>query len=390
VSWIHFSNIGMIHLLWVVPGMALFFWWASRRRREAVSRVTGLKGLVSLKRSRRSLRAAVYLASLLFLTVAVLRPGWNPEPMTVRQEGRDVVFAVDVSRSMLARDLAPNRLERAKLAILDVLPVLDGDRVAVVAFAGSSSVVCPLTRDYGFFRWAVEGLSPGSTEEGGTLMGDAIRRITEDVFDPLENRYKDLILITDGEDQESFPAEAAAVAGRQGVRIITIGLGDDMRGSPIPVETDSGETRYLEDNGVRVITRLVPDTLRQVATATPGGRYLHAATGVFDLGEIYRDLIQSEQSRDLSEVEITIYQEKFQLFVLAAFLLLVFELLIGEVPGSFRWAWAGRVLMGVRAPARALKRAAVRVVPGRGRVRGTPQPEKNSGELLSGENSERS
>ena len=132
---------------------------------------------------------------------------------------------------------------------------LENDRVALVAFAGRAVVVCPLTRDYGFFRWAVEGLSPLSGGGGGTLIGDAIRKVTADLFDPLEKRYKDLILISDGEDQDSYPAEAAAAAAEQGVRIIAIGLGDDRKGSRIPVEDSSGHRSFLTYEGREEIDR---------------------------------------------------------------------------------------------------------------------------------------
>ena len=328
---VHFSRLGMLHLFWIVPLMVLFLYLAGRHARRALGRITRRGELAVVDPARRTFRLVLYLAALALLVVAMMRPGWNPEPVTVRQEGRDVVFVVDVSRSMLAQDLAPNRLERAKLAILDVLPMLDGDRVGVVAFAGSATVVCPLTRDYGFFRWAVEGLSPASTTEGGTLLGDAIRKVSEDVFDPQEKRYKDVLLISDGEDQDSFPVEAAALAGAQGVRIIAIGLGDEATGSRIPVSGSPGNQVFLTDRGREVWTRLHPEILRQVALATPGGRYLHAATGVFDLGEIYRDLVRNEAGRDLGEMEITRYQEKFQLFLAVVFGLLVLEMLTGDV-----------------------------------------------------------
>jgi Ca-activated chloride channel family protein len=330
---LHFAALGMLHLLWVVPAAGLLLWLSGRGARAALTRFTALQGrLALLDRRRRLARQLLVLLALLAVAVALLRPGWNPQPMVVRQEGRDVVFAVDVSRSMLAEDLAPNRLERAKLAILDALPALQGDRVAVVAFAGEAAVVCPLTRDYGFFKWAVEGLSPASVEAQGTLIGDAIRKIATDVFDPREKRFKDLILISDGEDQGSYPEVAASVAGEQGVRILAIGLGNEAKGSRIPVDGSGPQRTYLSANGAEVWTRLQPLTLRKMALATTGGRYLHAATGTFDLGALYRGLIEGEKGRDFGPVEITRYQEKFQVFRLAALLLLAAESLLPERP----------------------------------------------------------
>jgi uncharacterized protein YegL len=331
----------MIHIFWLIPVLMIFVYISDRRSKKALGSMSMLSDQLStVNQSRRRLKSLLLLGAILLIVVAVMRPGWNPQPMMVQQEGRDVVFVVDVSRSMLAQDLVPNRLERAKLAIYDTVSTLEGDRVAVVAFAGNATVVCPLTRDYGFFTWAVDSLSPGSVDSGGTLIGDAIRKVSDDVFDPLEKRYKDLILISDGEDQESFPVEAAAVAGQQGVRIIAIGIGDDTRGSRIPIVDSSGNTIFLTDDGQEVWTRLRPDILRQVALATPGGRYLHASTGVFDLGDIYRDLISSKEGRSQRQVEIIRYREQFQLFILVVVALLLIEALLKEekrsIPGERR------------------------------------------------------
>jgi Ca-activated chloride channel family protein len=202
----------------------------------------------------------------------------------------------------------------------------------MVAFAGGSSVVCPLTRDHGFFKWAVEGLTPASVQVQGTLIGDAIRKIAAEVFDPREKRFKDLILISDGEDQGSYPEVAASVAGEQGVRLLAIGLGDESRGSRIPLDGPGPQRSYLSANGGEVWTRLEANTLRKMALATPGGRYLHAATGTFDLGALYRGLIAGEEGRDFGPVEVTRYQEKFQIFLLAALLLLAAGSLLSERP----------------------------------------------------------
>jgi Ca-activated chloride channel family protein len=331
---IHFTHPQLVHLFWIVPAAALFLLLTARRSARDVARVTEIESLNSARRGRKSIRSALLVAGTGMLIFSLTGPAWNPEPVTALQEGRDVVFAVDVSKSMRAQDLVPDRLERAKLAILDMLPSLSGDRVAVVAFAGGASLVCPLTRDYAFFRWAVERLSPSSAGQGGTMLGDAIRKVTDDVFDTQARRYKDLVLISDGEDQESFPVDAAAVAARAGIRIIAIGLGDPVNGSRIPVANPRGERRYLTDQGVEVVTYLRPETLRQVAAATPGGRYLHAATSAFDMGDIYRRLVQNQEKRSLDEVEITRYQHKYHLFLGAALVLLLAAMLLPESRGS--------------------------------------------------------
>ncbi len=233
---VHLDNARMLLLLVLVPAAAALMILAERRARASLERLSALHDrLAPVDQHRRRLSSLLLLLAAALMSVALARPGWKPAPITVRQEGRDVVFVLDVSLSMLAEDLAPNRLERAKLAIMDALPALEGDRLALVAFAGSASVVCPLTRDTSFFAWAVEGLTPASTDEEGTMIGDAIRKVATAVFDPRERRTKDLVLISDGEDQGSFPAEAAAAAGQQGVRIVAVALGAAGAGSRIPI-----------------------------------------------------------------------------------------------------------------------------------------------------------
>jgi uncharacterized protein YegL len=328
---VHLEGVRMLLLLLLVPAGAFLMILAERRARSALERLSALHAwLAPVDESRRRLSTLLLLAAVGLLVVALARPGWNPRPITVRQEGRDVAFVVDVSLSMLAEDLAPNRLERAKLAILDAVPALEGDRLALVAFAGSASVVCPLTRDSGFFAWAVEGLTPASAAEEGTMIGDAIRKVAADVFDPRERRTKDLVLISDGEDQGSFPAEAAAAAGQQGVRVIAIGLGSGSAGARIPLGEPGPDRTWLSYQGQEVLTRMHGDVLRQTALATPGGRYLEVGTGTFDLGQIYRQLTAGETRREYGEVQIIRYQEAFQVFLFAAFLLLAAEFLLGD------------------------------------------------------------
>jgi Ca-activated chloride channel family protein len=324
-----FNEPTVLLALWGVVALAVIAGIGIRRSRRLRLRFTRRAAeLAPVDWFRRSVRTALVLLALALVVVGLARPSWSARRVTVQQRGRDVAFIVDVSRSMMAEDLVPNRLERAKLAILDAVPQLEGDRVAVLAFAGSAHVIAPLTRDYHFVRWAVESLSPASVERGGSLVGDALRVTTEEVFDPLVKRRKDVILLTDGEDQGSYPIEAAAAAGRNGVRLIVVGLGDSARGSRIPRPGDT--EGYLTADGREVYSRLQPETLRQMASATPGGRYLDVGTGAFDLGGIYRNLILSEEAFAMGEVDIVQYEERFQLFLLVAFVLLIAAGLLGD------------------------------------------------------------
>jgi Ca-activated chloride channel family protein len=231
---------------------------------------------------------------------------------------------------MLAEDLAPNRVERAKLAIQDAVDKLEGDRVGLVVFAGSALVKCPLTHDYGFFRLMLDDVSTDSISRGGTMIGDAIRKTLDEVYDDQYKQFKDLVLITDGEDHDSFPFEAAEAAGERGVRIIAIGLGDENEGQRIPITDEQGRKTFVKYEGKEVWTRLDADTLRRMVNVTPGGKYLNVSTGTIDLGSVYKQLIASAEKKELESRTVKKYHEKFQIFLFVAFALLLGDMIISE------------------------------------------------------------
>ncbi len=330
----HIQNPHILLLLWALPLFWGAFAYAGWRRRQALERFAAANLLplinTTISISRRRWKAAMIMGAFVMLVIALSRPAWNPMPKQLRREGRDLVFILDVSRSMLADDLRPNRLERAKLAILDCIDRLQGDRVGLVVFAGTAAVKCPLTLDYGFFRMMLEDITVESVGRGGTMIGDAIRKTMDEVFDDQQKQYKDIILITDGEDHDSFPVEAAAEAGKRGVRLIAIGIGDEHQGRRIPVIDQDGQRSFLKYNGREVWTRLGADTLRKMVNATPGGRYLNVATGTIDLGEVYLKLVASAEKKALESRTIKRYEEKYQIFVALAVLLLCVEMMLGE------------------------------------------------------------
>jgi len=334
MSGVRLYEVGMLLLLWVIPALLGIYAYAAYKRRQAslaFAEMGLLKQLnIAVSNARRWWKAAGVLAAVALIVLALARPAWNPKPKTVTRQGRDVVFVLDVSKSMLAEDLAPNRLERAKLAIRDCLELLEGDRVGLVAFAGAAAVKCPLTLDYGFFRMMLEDISTNSIARGGTLIGDAIRKTIDEVFDDQQKLYKDVILITDGEDHDSFPVEAAEEAGKRGVRLLAIGLGDEDQGKRIPITDASGRKQFLSYKGQEVWTKLDADTLRKMVNNTPGGKYLNVATGAFDLGRIYQDLIASAEKKELEAKTVTLYEEKFQVFLALAFVVLCVEAATSE------------------------------------------------------------
>ena len=328
------QNVEMLYWLWAIPALAAVYFYAAWRRRLSLERfaepqlLTAINPWVSA--ARRRAKAILILCAFAFLVVGLARPAWNPVPQTFKRQGRDIVFLLDVSKSMLAEDLVPNRLERAKLAILDAVDKLQGDRVALVAFAGTTIVKCPLTLDYGFFRLALDDIGVESVSRGGTMIGDAIRKTLEQVFVSQEAQFQDIVLITDGGDQDSFAVEAAREAGKRGIRLIAIGLGDENEGRRIPIRNENGERSFLTYQGREVWSKLDADALRQMVNATPGGRYLNVATGTIDLGDVYTKLIASAEKRAFDEQTTERYEEKFQIFLAIAFVLLCMEMIVRE------------------------------------------------------------
>jgi Ca-activated chloride channel family protein len=287
---------------------------------------------VSLK--KQIFKAALLLVAFASIVVALTEPKWNPQARRITRRGRDICILLDTSRSMLAEDIKPSRLERSKIAIADLLETLAGDRVAIVTFAGNSTIKCPLTQDYAFVRLALAEVSTESTGRGGTVIGDAIRKATREVFDQKSRQYKDIILITDGEEhegQESFAVQAAEKAAEEGIRIIAIGLGDENEGARIPITGPNGEKTFLKYKGEEVWSKLGGDLLRNIVYATDGGKFLSVGPGTtLDLGQIYENLIASAEKRELESMTMFKYDEKFQIFVALALLLLVCEALISE------------------------------------------------------------
>jgi Ca-activated chloride channel family protein len=331
-------NLGNDKALWLLflvplvllPAYAWCFW-----RKAGVLRILASSEMLRKINSGVSLRKQVLKVALLVvafvaIVLALTEPKWNPQPQQIRRQGRDIAILLDTSRSMLAEDIKPNRLERSKIAISDLLQVLRGDRVAIVTFAGNATVKCPLTQDYAFVRMALADVSTESNSRGGTMIGDAIRKAADEVFDKQSRQYKDVILITDGEDHDSFPVEAAKKAAEQGIRIIAIGLGDDATGSRIPITSPDGQKTFLKYKGQEVWSKLDSDTLREIAYAT-NGPYLSVSPGTtMDLGEIYESQIASAEKRELESTTMMKYDEKFQVFIALAIVLLISEVLIGE------------------------------------------------------------
>lgn len=333
-----FGALSYLYLIWLVPALAALYVYGFSRKRKALEAFTALdlvpQLLPHMSRVRQWLKAMCLIGAVACLIFALMQPQWGKHWQDVPRRGRDLMILLDVSRSMLVEDIAPNRLERAKSDIKDLVQILHregGHRLGLVAFAGRASLQCPLTLDYAFFLQKLNAVGPHTAGRGGTLIGDAIRQALHG-FGTLEYNYKDMILITDGEDHESFPLEAAQAAAEKGISIYTIGIGDPTTGSRIPVRNQQGERTYVRYDGQEVQSRMQENLLLQIAERT-GGAYVPAGVRAIELDRIYADYIAPKARRHLDVATRERYVHRFQWFILAGMLLLGVEICLQE--GNF-------------------------------------------------------
>ncbi len=343
-----FDELGNLNLLWIVllvlgGGIAGLAWRATLLRWFAETRLLPRLG-ARPGWAGRLIRLGLVTAALVLLTGALLGPRYGTAAQTILRRNLDVLILLDVSRSMLARDIAPNRLERAKLAIRDdLLPVLGGDRVGLITFAGVPTLTCPLTTDYGFFRLALDDVGVRSAVRGGTNIGDAIRKAGE-VFGRTElDTQKLVLLITDGEDHESFPLEAARNLWQdQQAPIIALALGDPEQGARIPVAAERGPETYLKHAGEDVRSRANFPVLAEIAAVSGRGLFVGAGTSNFDLGEIFRSVVGRIRAVE-NQAQRRVQQPSVQWVpALAALVLLLIEAVWVEGPrrvATTRRAW---------------------------------------------------
>ena len=328
------ANEQALWLLWAIPFMMGLYGWCFYRKHHLLGRFAQVALIrhinLNVSIQRQVGKGILLILAAVLMIAALMEPGWNPHPQPIERKGRDLIVLLDVSQSMLAEDIKPNRLERAKLDIRELLDELSDDRIGIIAFAGTSVIKCPLTHDYGFAKIALDQIDTQSVSRGGTLVGDAVRKAVEEVFDQEEKDFKDIILITDGEDHESYPLEAAEKAAQMGVRLFIIGVGDDSEGARIPVVDEQGQQSFLKYQDEEIWTKLESETLEQMAKITPGGRYLNVKTGTYDLLEVYHELIETSEAKQLEAASSMQYEEKFQIFLGLALTLLIIETLISE------------------------------------------------------------
>jgi Ca-activated chloride channel family protein len=316
--------------------VALSLYARSRRRRAAENFVAARMHARILPRDsapRFWIKTLLTMLGFGCALLAVAQPRWGSYYEEVRVRGVDVYVLIDVSKSMLAKDVTPSRLERAKADVRSLLNRLQGNRVGLIAFAGKTSLKCPLTTDHDFYRMSLNDLDTTSAPRGGTAIGDAIRKALE--YMPREaGRDKVILLFTDGDDQNSYPEDAARQAAEKGVNIYCVGLGDPAQAALLE-QTDS--------SGKRVESQLNERVLTSIASITGGGYF---RTGYYDVDDLYSQYLAKRTTEDAIARQRVRLHERYQIFLGCAIFLLLLELCIrphsqAADAGVFTWAGAG-------------------------------------------------
>ncbi len=352
-------------LLWMllgVPVLAALSFFASWWRQRAAARMGSPAAIQNLvvgdARRLRAARAVLFTLGVTLIVIAMAGPQYGSRTRILRRRGVDIIVALDFSKSMLARDVRPSRIERAKAEVLRFVEELDGDRVGCVAFAGET-IEFPMTVDYAALALFFRDLGPYDMPVGGTAIARALvaskrlfeRASTRDgrQADEQEGRPRSrvVVLLTDGEDHEGDPIAAARELAEAGIRVYTIGIGTST-GEPIPTYAPDGTwTGYQRDDSGNIVhTALTEEAeaqLREIAEIT-GGRYYAAGRGAVGIDQIRADIRRMHQDEQRSR-RVTVQEGRYALFLVPGFLLIVFEALLPD-------AWIGALRRRRRAPAK--------------------------------------
>ncbi|MCK5260031.1 MAG: VWA domain-containing protein [Candidatus Omnitrophica bacterium] len=323
----HFAQLNMFVWLWAVIGLVMFLVWAKKHHKKAVELFTQehlVKDIVFCFDPKKAILKNVFLVAVfIFSVLALTRPQWGFQWQEVKRQGIDILVVIDTSKSMLTQDVKPNRLERTKFAVFDLLKKLKGDRIGLIAFSGESFLICPLTVDYGGFQVSLKDLSVDTVPRGGTNIAKAVQEAIKD-YDKTSSKHKAIIIITDGDDLEGDPIAAAKKAMEKGIKVYCVGIGND-EGELIQIKGEGGRNTFLKDsNGNFVKSRLNERLLKQIALIT-GGIYIKASGSKFGLDLIYDRELSKLEKREIEAKMEKKYFERFQFPLSIALLLLVIE-----------------------------------------------------------------
>lgn len=325
-----FANPDFLYLLLIIPVLILAFIVNEIRKKRALQRLGELHLveplLPELSKSRPVIKFIMLLTAFSAGIIMLSRPQFGSKLEDVKKQGVEVIIALDVSNSMLAEDIQPDRLTRAKQAISRLVDNLDNDKIGLIVFAGDAYTQIPVTTDYISAKMFLSTINPNLVPKQGTAIGAAIK-LGMRSFSPGEGRSKAMIIITDGENHEDDPASDAAEAQKAGIIIHTIGIGSS-EGVPIPVMVNNRKDYLKNVEGNTVITKLDEEILKKIALSADGN-YVRASNSNIGLDEIYKE-ITGMKKQELESTVYTDYNDQFQIFAAVALLLLMVDFLIME------------------------------------------------------------
>ena len=315
--------------LWFLAAVWGFFIFSDWQRGLAIRRFGDAalvrRLILSLDAGKRLFKRSLVLFAVFLMVLALGQPHFQKKEITVERKGVDIMILLDVSQSMLAKDIAPTRLDKAKLELETLVEKLGSDRIGIVAFAGDAFIQCPLTTDHNAVKLFIASVNPGLLPVPGTMIGRALQ-VGIRAFMDTEKEFKAMILLTDGEDQGSDPLAQAKAAKEAGIRVFAIGIGTP-EGGTLPAEFDRGALKK-DTRGNIVLSKLDEKLLKKIALET-GGVYYRASRGEIEIDDLTRRIRQMTQ-KGLKTDRSFEYEENFQLFVFLALLALLLEMLLSE------------------------------------------------------------
>lgn len=320
-----------LYFLFLLPVVAVLFlfnlYWKRKKQREfgdleVIKRLSPERSIF-----KPFLKLGVFLLALIALIFGLVNPKIGTKVETVKREGIDIVFAMDVSKSMLCEDVAPNRLEKSKQIVSQIINQLGSDRIGIVAYAGSAFPVLPITTDYGVAKMFLQSMEPGMVSSQGTSLDEAIK-LSGTYFDDKSKTSKLLIMISDGEDHSEGAEAAAEEAKKLGMKIVTIGLGTE-RGGTIPLKKNGIVESYQRDNnGEIVVTKFNPNSLATIAKITGGG-YVNG-NNTKEVLEYIKATLDKIQKTEFEATQMADFQSQFQWFLGIGFVLLFMDVFFLE------------------------------------------------------------
>ena len=327
-----FAHPEYLYALGLIPLLFMFYAFSFRKKAEAFERFGNRALLLKLSRTtsfrRQRIKAGLLVLGFTFCILAIARPQLGARTEIVKREGIEIMVAMDVSTSMLAEDVKPNRLIRAKQAVRSLLGRLQEDRIGLVGFAGIAYLQCPMTSDYSAVQLFLDGVDTETISTQGTAISEALYLAMKSFNDKQESQ-KVIILLTDGEDHQGDPVEAAEEAAGLGIRIYPIGIGTPF-GEPIPLRKSEGNTSEVkrDGSGSVVMSRLDELTLGKIADRTSGA-YYRSTLAEDEIEQIYSEIAKLEKS-EFETREVTHYEERYQVLLLIGLLMVCFEALLSD------------------------------------------------------------